>query len=112
MHSQHSCSCVSLARTCLHMQGTETVKRLMPEAVTAFIAASSEAELVRRLVNRKTDDVEALVKRAGTVKEECRRMAEFDYVIVNEDGQMEAAAQRLSAILDAERCRNHDRKQL
>ena len=78
----------------------------MPQTVTAFIAASSERELVERLVARKTDSTEEQVKRAGTIKEECGRMAEFDYVVVNGKGQMEAAAQQLSAIIDAERCKN------
>ena len=89
----------------LALQGTATVRRLMPDCVTAFIAASSETELVRRLIRRKTDAPAELMKRAGTVREECRRMSEFQYVVVNGEGQMAAAARQLSAIIDAERCR-------
>jgi guanylate kinase len=88
------------------LQGTETVRRLMPDVVTAFIAASSEAELVHRLVQRKTEDAEALLQRASTAREEVKQMRDFDYVVVNRGGEMEAAAARLSAIIDAERCRN------
>jgi guanylate kinase len=87
------------------IQGTATVSKLLPRVVTAFVVATSEAELVRRLVRRRTESDNALVKRAGTIREECTRMGEFQYVVVNEEGAVEAAARQLSAIIDAERCR-------
>lgn len=89
----------------LDVQGAATVRRLLPRVASAFIVAGSEAELVRRLVARGTESEAALVERAGTVREECARAGEFDYVVVNEEGGLERAAQRLAAIIDAERCR-------
>lgn len=77
----------------------------MPDVATAYIVAASEAELVQRLVHRKTESHAALVRRAGTIREESRRIGEFKYVVVNSEGGIERAAQQLSAIVDAERLR-------
>lgn len=73
--------------------------------VSAFIVAQSEAELVVRLVERKTDTGAALLTRVGTIREECARIGEFEYVVVNAAGGLERAAQQLAAIVEAERCR-------
>lgn len=39
----------------IDVQGAATVKSLMPEAITVFVAAESQAKLVDRLVSRKTE---------------------------------------------------------
>lgn len=89
----------------LDVQGAATVRKLLPRVVSGFLVAGSERELVRRLVARGTEDDAALVRRAGTIRAECREALSFDYIIVNEEGGVERAAQQLAAILDAERCR-------
>ena len=89
----------------LDVQGAATVRRLLPRVASVFVVAGSEAELVRRLAARGTESEDALIRRAGTVRQECARASEFDYVVVNEEGGLERAAQRLAAIIDAERCR-------
>lgn len=89
----------------LDVQGAATVRQLLPGAVSAYIVAASEAELVQRLVQRKTESLEALITRAGTIRRECERLDEFEYVIVNEEGGAERAVRQLAAIVDAERCR-------
>jgi guanylate kinase len=89
----------------LDVQGAETVRKLMPRVVSVFVTASSEAELVKRLVSRKTETTEALIERVRTLKQECERISEFEYVIVNKKGAADAAAAQLAAIVDAERCR-------
>ena len=71
-------------------------------AVFIFIAADSEASLCRRLVSRKT---ETEAGGAGGGGRELRRMTEFDYVVVNEEGRLDEAAGKLAAIIDAEKMR-------
>ncbi len=39
----------------IDVQGAATVKALMPEAITVFVAAESQAKLVSRLAARKTE---------------------------------------------------------
>jgi guanylate kinase len=89
----------------LDVQGAATVRKLLPGVASAYIVAASEGELVRRLVARKTETDEALIKRAGTIKAECERMHEFEYVVVNREGGLDEAAACLAAIIDAERAR-------
>ena len=39
----------------IDVQGAATVKALMPEAITVFVTAESQAKLVERLASRKTE---------------------------------------------------------
>lgn len=89
----------------LDVQGAATVRQLMPRVVSVYVAAASEAELVQRLVRRKTETTEALIERVRTLKQECERISEFEYVIVNKAGASDAAAAQMAAIVDAGRCR-------
>lgn len=89
----------------LDVQGAATVRELVPGAVFVFITADSEASLCRRLVSRKTETPEKLAVRVETAREELRRMREFDYVVVNEEGRLDEAAGKLAAIIDAEKMR-------
>lgn len=89
----------------LDVQGAATVRQLLPRVVSVYIVASSEAELVQRLLDRQTESREALVERVRTLKGECERIGEFEYVVVNETGSSDRAAAQLAAIVDAERCR-------
>jgi hypothetical protein len=63
----------------IDVQGAATVKRLMPEAITIFVAAESEACLVSRLAARNTEDVDRLATRVATARAEVARIHEFDY---------------------------------
>lgn len=87
------------------VQGAATMRRLLPGALHVFLVAESEAALVQRLVSRKTEPADKLALRVATAREEMRRMAEFDFVVVNAGGELERAASQLDSILDAERCR-------
>ncbi|KAI8468682.1 MAG: P-loop containing nucleoside triphosphate hydrolase protein [Monoraphidium minutum] len=89
----------------LDVQGAATVRRLMPEVVSIFLAAESEAALAARLVGRATEPLEKLVTRVQTAREEIARMGEFDYVVVNRAGCIEDAAGAIAGIIDAEKRR-------
>jgi guanylate kinase len=87
----------------LDVQGAATVRRLLPGAVAVFLVAESEAALVGRLVARQTEGAAALLLRVRTAREETRRLAEFDYCVVNAQGRLEAAVDDLCAVIDAEK---------
>lgn len=91
----------------LDVQGAATVRRLVPEAVLVFLTASSEEELKERLQRRGSDSPEQLLERIRTAREEMVCLPEFDYVVVNRDGELDAAADDVMAIVRAEhRCVN------
>jgi guanylate kinase len=87
------------------VQGAASIKQLAPEAVLVFISPSSLDELEERIRGRGSDDEERVQRRLQTAHEEMARRGEFEYVIVNEPGRLEATADRLVEILDVERLR-------
>lgn len=91
----------------LDVQGAATMRRLLPCAVFVFLVAESEAALAQRLMSRKTEPPDKLRLRVATARDETRRMDEFDYVVVNAQGRLDAAVDALCSIIDAERCKVH-----
>ncbi len=94
----------------LDVQGAATVRKLAPEAVLIFLTTQSEEELVQRLKGRKTDTAEDLSLRIATARQELKRAAEFDYVVINADGHLDETVSTVMAIIDAEHHRVHPRK--
>ena len=80
-------------------QGFELVKAQCPEAVSIFIAPPSLAELQRRLEGRGTDSAEVVAKRMSQAQLELDKMAQYDYIVVNED--FAAASQQLLLLTQA-----------
>ena len=89
----------------IDVQGAETMKRLNPEAVFVFVAPPSMEELERRLRDRRSEPTVDLQRRLETARLELERLPMFDYVVVNENGAIDEAAQALEAIMRAERWR-------
>jgi guanylate kinase len=94
----------------LDVQGAATVRKLAPEAVLIFLTTQSEEELVNRLKGRKTEKPGELSLRIATARQELKRVAEFDYVIVNSDGCLEHTVETVEAIIRAEHQRVNPRK--
>ncbi|KAI5070205.1 hypothetical protein GOP47_0014548 [Adiantum capillus-veneris] len=93
------------------VQGAATIRTILgSNAVFIFLVAESEAALVKRLVARKTETKDKLLLRIATAREELKRMNEFDYVVVNAEGQLEKAVSLISHIIDAEKARVHQRE--
>lgn len=92
------------------VQGAATIRRLAPEAVLIFLTAESKDELVRRLKGRGTETPEKLAERVEKMEWEMSRMQEFDYVVVNREGELDRAVAQIAAIVEAEHCRVHPRQ--
>jgi len=94
----------------LDVQGADTIKSLIPEAITVFLTVESEAELIARLRERRTESPEALQKRLDTARRELERIPEFDYTVVNRHCSLDEAVDDVVAIIRAEHCRSVPRK--
>lgn len=92
------------------IQGARTIRRLVPAAILVFVTTASWGELEQRLRRRRTESEEALARRLQIAQEELLALPEFDYVIVNREGELDAAARRLQAIVAAEECRVQPRR--
>jgi guanylate kinase len=86
----------------IDVQGALQVMQKRPEAVYVFIAPPCLEELRVRLLKRGTENEEQLAERVETARWELTKIAEYDYLIVN-DSLDEAVAQ-LEAVIMAEKC--------
>ncbi len=86
-------------------QGAATIRARVPEAVLIFIAPPSMESLVARLRKRATETAEQLAVRIANAHQELKRLPEFDYVVVNPDGRLDEAVDKVKAIVVAEKCR-------
>ena len=84
-------------------EGARQVRARMPEAVSIFLAPPSREELERRLRSRGTDSEEMILRRLETAWGELEEARTYDYLVVNDE--VAAAADRICAILEGERCR-------
>jgi len=94
----------------LDVQGAARIRQLAPEAVLVFIVAGSEEELVQRLRARRTEKPDAINTRVATARQELQRIGEFDYCVVNPQGNVGAAVDGILAIINAEHARVHQRQ--
>ena len=94
----------------IEVQGARQVNEKMPDAVKIFIIPPSMAELRKRLENRGTDTSRAIEARLMRARQEYAEADFYDYIIVNDNA--EKAAEELSAIMTAERCRAAGRQNL
>lgn len=94
----------------LDVQGAETIRKLVPDALLIFITTASEDELISRLKERSTETPEALAIRIATTRQELRRVDAFDYVIVNHDDQLDHTVDVVRAIIEAEHHRVKQRR--
>lgn len=85
------------------VQGAQSVRELVVDAVSIFILPPSLEVLRRRLETRGTDSPEELEVRMRNAPLELEEYRKFDYVIINDDA--EAAGNRLASIVEAERAR-------
>lgn len=84
-------------------QGAAQVRQLYPQAVSIFILPPAMEALERRLHHRGQDSAQVIALRYATAREEMSHVAEFDYVIINDEFAM--ALKDLRAIVRTQRLR-------
>jgi guanylate kinase len=87
------------------VQGADTVKDKMPHAIRIFLAPASFEELKERLESRLTESPEALLRRLREAEAEMAHAGEFDYVVYNRAGELEAAVREIQDIVLKEKAR-------
>lgn len=87
------------------VQGAATVRKIIPNAISIFITAASEDDLVLRLKERKSETAEGLKLRTATARQEMKRIEEFDFFVVNANGEQEKALNQIRSIIQAAHCR-------
>ena len=74
-----------------------------------FVMPATMASLRDRLAHRGTEDPDDMERRLREAAVELERMEEFDYRVVNRDGELDVAVREIDAIISAEKCRVNPR---
>ena len=87
----------------IDVQGAKAFHAAFPDAVLIFVLPPSADVLRDRLATRSTDSPEALALRLRNARDELRAIADYHYVVVNDD--LDRAVGQVGAIIDAESMR-------
>jgi guanylate kinase len=94
----------------IDVQGAAKIRGLSPDAVLIFLTTQDEEEMVNRLRVRKSETPEGLNLRIAMARQELKRIDEYDYVVVNRDGELDETVDTIAAIIHAEHHRSKHRK--
>ncbi|HEY7332182.1 MAG TPA: guanylate kinase [Candidatus Limnocylindria bacterium] len=91
-------------------QGARSVRAKVPDALLIFVMPPSIEDLAARLAERGSEDAASLASRRRSAEAEMAASGDYDYVIVNETGHPDAAADRIWEIIQAEVRRDPPRR--
>jgi guanylate kinase len=94
----------------IDVQGAQVVKDQVSEALLIFVIPPTLETLFARLRARATETADELELRQRNAAIELARQHDYDYVVVNETGQVARTAARIEEILADERRRHATRR--
>lgn len=71
----------------IEIQGALQVKEMFPDAVSIFVMPPNAQILIKRLLERGTEDLKTIKKRMTRAQKEGLRAKYYDYLIINDDLQ-------------------------
>ncbi|MBE0616841.1 MAG: guanylate kinase [Proteobacteria bacterium] len=92
----------------IDVQGALQLAEKVPEALLVFVLPPSWDELRRRLRGRGSDEVAVVERRLANARGELGQALRYHYLVVND--HLDRAAEELTYIVCAERCRTERRK--
>lgn len=79
------------------------IKKIIPSALFIFIMPPDMETLKNRLIGRKTESKDKVVKRFITAYNEVNNYKKYNYVVVND--KVEDAVNKVKSIIQSEKCR-------
>lgn len=89
------------------VQGAKTIRELIPQSILIFLSPPNMSELLKRMLGRKSDDLDIVARRLNTATHELTAAADFDYVVFNESDRIQDAVESIATIIHAEGYRIH-----
>ena len=89
----------------IEVDGASQIKKKFPEAVSVMILPPDFKTLENRLRSRGTNTEEDIKRRLDRAREEMKFYGDYDYLIVNYDNEVRAAADELISIVKCEHMR-------
>ncbi len=91
------------------VQGSATIKRILPDALFIFLMPPSTEELANRLQQRYGLSSAELKVRLSKAQEEMESLPIFDYVITSHTDNLELTADQVNTAITAAKCRTKPR---
>ncbi len=91
------------------VQGSATIKKILPEAILVFLMPPSLDELSERLLRRHGNYSSDLELRLKTAEHEINHLDMFDYVISSTKDNLDLIVSKIQAVITAEKCRVNPR---
>ena len=85
------------------LQGAETIRSKVPDALLIFVAPPTLKDLERRLRARMTESSADLEMRIEMARREMNERGKFDYVVVNRNGRLDDALEEMMDIISSEK---------
>ena len=85
------------------LQGAETIRSKVPDALLIFVAPPTLEDLERRLRARMTESSADLEMRIEMARREMNERGKFDYVVVNRNGRLDDALEEMMSIISSEK---------
>ena len=89
----------------IEVEGAMQIKAAFPEAIGIMLTPPDRDVLERRLRGRGTETEENIIKRLDKAKLEITYLPRYDYSVINEDNGIEACADLVYSIMQAEHSR-------
>lgn len=86
----------------IEVDGAMQIKNKVPGTVAIMLIPPSSETLEARLRGRGTETEEVILRRLARAREEIGLMSDYDYVVVNGDGEAERCAEDIYEIIMAE----------
>lgn len=87
----------------IDINGAVNIKKIIPSALFIFIMPPNMETLKNRLIGRKTESKDKVVKRFITAYNEVNNYKKYNYVVVND--KVEDAVNKVKSIIQSEKCR-------
>lgn len=87
----------------IDINGAINIKKIIPSALFIFIMPPDMETLKNRLIGRKTESKDKVVKRFITAYNEVNNYKKYNYVVVND--KVEDAVNKVKSIIISEKCR-------
>lgn len=87
----------------IDINGAVNIKKIIPSALFIFIMPPDMETLKNRLIGRKTESKDKIVKRFITAYNEVNNYKKYNYVVVND--KVEDAVNKVKSIIQSEKCR-------
>lgn len=94
----------------IEMQGALHVREVFDDVNLIFLTPPSAAVLEERLRGRGTETEEVICKRLNRAKEECDYMAQYDYIVVNDD--LDRCVEQMHQLIQSLHCTRTHRREL